>query len=63
MRTATLLALGAVLAAAPARAQDNDAIRKALKDADVHPSWVYNDLEKGLATAKKSGKPLLVVFR
>jgi hypothetical protein len=63
MRTLTLLALGGLLLAAPARADDNDAIRKGLKDTEVHSSWVYNDLGKGLALAKKSGKPLLVVFR
>jgi hypothetical protein len=63
MRLATTLALGALLAAAPARADDNDAIKKALKDTEVHSSWVYNDLDAGLAKAKKSGKPLLVLFR
>lgn len=25
--------------------------------------WIYNDLEKGIAEAKATGKPLLVVFR
>jgi serine protease Do len=25
--------------------------------------WIYNDLGKGFAEAKKSGKPLLVVLR
>jgi hypothetical protein len=61
MRTVTLLAVGALLAA-PARAGDNE-VRKALKDTEVHSSWVYNDLAAGLAKAKKSGKPLLVLFR
>ena len=28
---------------------------------DAH--WVYNDLPRGLAEARKAGKPLLVVFR
>ena len=26
-------------------------------------NWVYNDLAKGFAEAKSSGKPMLVVFR
>lgn len=63
MRTVTLLTFTALLAAAPARAIDNDAIRKALKDTEVHSSWVYNDFDKALALAKKSGKPLLALFR
>lgn len=63
MRTAAILALGSLLAAAPARADDSDAIKKALKDTDVHPSWVYNDLDAALAQAKKSKKPLLALFR
>ena len=25
--------------------------------------WIYDDLEKGIAEARKTGKPLLVVFR
>ena len=26
-------------------------------------NWIYNDLAKGFAEAKSSGKPMLVVFR
>ncbi len=25
--------------------------------------WIYNDLEKGIAQAEETGKPILVVFR
>ena len=25
--------------------------------------WIYNDLDKGLAEAEKTGQPMLVVFR
>lgn len=25
--------------------------------------WIYNDLEKGIAQAEKTGQPMLVVFR
>jgi serine protease Do len=34
--------------------------RDALKDSDI---WVYNDFDRGLAEAKRTGKPLLVVLR
>jgi hypothetical protein len=40
-----------------------DAKQKALNDLDVAPEWIYDDLPAGLAQAKKTGKPLLVVFR
>jgi hypothetical protein len=45
-------------------AQDsNRQLQQSLKDTDVHPSWIYNDVAAGFAAAKKTGKPLLVVFR
>ncbi len=25
--------------------------------------WVYDDMEQGIALAKKTGKPLMIVFR
>jgi len=25
--------------------------------------WIYNDIEQGFAQAKKTGQPLLIVFR
>jgi len=59
----------AVVAAAPtasARAQEGsgkEELRKTLKDLDDAASWVYDDLESGFAAARKSAKPLLVVFR
>jgi hypothetical protein len=51
------------LAAVAAEPQDsNRQIRQSLKD-NVQESWIYNDLNAGFAEAKKTGKPLLVVFR
>lgn len=60
MRTA-LIAFGALAAAAIA--QEPTALQKAIKDEEVHKAWVYNDLDAGFAQARKTGKPLLVVFR
>ncbi len=57
----TLLAF--LLLANPAFAQDATKLQQALKDTDVHPAWIYNDLARGFAEAKKAGKPLLVVLR
>lgn len=37
-----------------------------LRDKEVvgeDESWVYNDLEAGLAEAKRTGKAMLIVFR
>jgi hypothetical protein len=53
-----------VLAVVAASSQDsNEQLRQGLKDTDVHRSWIYNDLDAGFAEAKKTGKPLLIVFR
>ena len=38
-------------------------LQKSLGDLNVHGSWIYNDLGAGFAQSKKTGKPLLVVFR
>ena len=63
-------AYGAVAAvslssALSAGAQDGakEQLRIALKDNEVKGNWIYDDLPAGYATAKKSGKPMMVVFR
>src|SRR5437016_2928026 len=33
------------------------------KKFENHPLWIYNDLPRGFAEAKKTGKPILVVMR
>jgi hypothetical protein len=38
-------------------------LQTGLKDTQVAPHWVYDDLPKGFARAKTTGKPLMVVFR
>lgn len=38
-------------------------LKDALKDLDVHASWIYDDLAHGTALARKEGKPLFVVLR
>jgi hypothetical protein len=38
-------------------------LQEALRDNDPEGPWHYNDLATGIAEAKASGKPLLVVFR
>lgn len=56
-------ALLAGLAATAAQDKSKDALRGKLKDTDVHPSWIYDDVPAAIAAATKSGKPLLAVFR
>ena len=60
MRIAATFTALACLAAAP---QDKEKLKTALKDVEVRGDWVYDDLDAGLALAKKSGKPAFVVFR
>ena len=38
-------------------------VREDLADVSADGFWIYNDLPRGIAEAKASGKPLLVVFR
>jgi len=58
------VALAAVTALAlTAAAQDKTALKTALKDTEIQGDWIYDDLHAGYAAAKKSGKPMLVVFR
>lgn len=63
-RLVLLFMILGVLAALAAATQDgNRQLQQSLNDNDVHASWIYNDIEAGFAEAKKTGKPLLVVFR
>ena len=52
------------LAGSDVRAQDaKGQLREKLKDTALQGAWVYDDIDAGFAEAKKTGKPLLVVFR
>jgi hypothetical protein len=58
------LALAAVaVCLALAAPQDKDKIREGLKDTELKGTWIYDDLDAGIAESKKSGKPLMVVLR
>jgi len=53
----------ALAADPPKRRDPNDKIRDDRPKVTQDERWVYNDLVKGTAEAKKTGKPMLVVFR
>ena len=38
-------------------------LQKWLKDTQVEPHWIYDDIPKAFAQGKATDKPLLVVFR
>jgi hypothetical protein len=44
-------------------ANGNQQLRLTLGDLDATGPWIYDDLKAGFSEAKKTGKPLLVVFR
>ena len=56
----TLIAVLFTLAI-PAGAQPP--LREQVKDMEIAPHWIYDDLPKALAEAKQTGKPLMVVVR
>src|SRR5262245_63943368 len=59
---ALLLTVG--LAVGSAYLQDRDTkVRNDRAAVGATGLWVYNDLSQGIAQARKSGKPLLVIFR
>ena len=59
-----LAAIGLILLASPALAQDRDTkVRNDRKTFQSSPDWIYNDLGEGVRAARAAGKPLLVVFR
>lgn len=65
-RRSVPLCIAAVLIAGPAFAQPQDRATKVRKDKEHVEAlglWIYNDLPRGFEEARKSGKPLLVVFR
>lgn len=44
--------------------QDTPAqLAKRFKEEDLLSTWVYQDLSAGFAQARRTGKPLLIVFR
>jgi len=43
--------------------QDKEKLRTGLKDTEIVGPWIYDDLDAGIAEAKKSGKPMMIVFR
>lgn len=63
MRTGHLgLAIACTLAASVAHA-GQAVTRQSMNDTEVADWWVYDDLNLGFAEARRTGKPLLIVFR
>ena len=54
-----------VAAAAPRPVQDpkKRKLQQGLKDTELTGSWIYDDIGAGFFHAKKTAKPLLIVFR
>jgi hypothetical protein len=60
----TVLAALMLLTPALVISQDRDAkVRNDLAEVKATGLWLYNDLDAGIAEAKQTGKPLLIVFR
>ena len=64
MRT-WLLLFGALLLITPALAADAPVLREKLQDEHAigADGWIYNDIARGFAEAKRTGKPLFITFR
>ena len=59
------VALAALVAGSFGAGQDpaREKLRTALKDTEPAGNWHYDNMTSGLLDAKKSKKPLLIVFR
>jgi hypothetical protein len=61
MKVAALALLA--LVAIPSPAGDKEKLREALGDSALAGTWIYDDLEAGIAESGRTGKPLMVVLR
>ncbi|OHB76624.1 MAG: hypothetical protein A2Z34_04010 [Planctomycetes bacterium RBG_16_59_8] len=55
--------LFALTTSARAPQETDEQLKKNLRDKGLVGTWIYDDIEEGYAEAKKSGKPLMIVFR
>ncbi len=62
MRT-QLIVVGVLLLGSGLLLAKESKLKESLQDDLVHDSWIYEDIDRGYAEAKKTGKPLLVSFR
>ena len=67
-RITTLLSLAFILSAASTQAVDkkitrDQMVRKDIADVGKIEEWIYNDLDKAIAEARRTKKPLMIVFR
>jgi len=63
-RTVGMAALLSLTIAATATAQTrDDKVRDDKKKVESEGFWIYNDLDKGFAEARKTGKPMFVILR
>jgi hypothetical protein len=53
----------AFLCCAVAFADDAPPLQADLEDHAVAEGWIYDDIEAGYDEARRTGKPLLIVFR
>ncbi len=64
MRCGLICCLAALLLSSLSLAQDRATkVKNDRTHVEADGFWIYNDLPRGVAEAKKSGKPMLVVFR
>ncbi len=59
--SARLLLLALIACSHPACSQES--LQKNLGDLELRGEWIYDDVDAGFAQAKKTGKPLMIVFR
>jgi serine protease Do len=61
--TILLLLLGTIFSCVRAAETRDQKVQADRKEVSESGFWIYNDLEQGVAQARATGKPMLVVFR
>jgi serine protease Do len=61
MKLLSIVALFLALQSSPR--EDKEKLRAAMGDTTLVGTWIYEDVDSGLAEARKTGKPLMVVLR
>src|SRR5215831_10189586 len=63
IRVLLTLACGIILLGAAGAQEREQKVRTDRKKIEAEGFWIYNDFARGVAEAKKSGKPIVVVLR
>jgi hypothetical protein len=63
VRTVAAVVAVCLVASLAAGKQTKAELQVDLKDTDIAPGWIYDDIDAGFAKAAKDKRPVCIVFR